>query len=112
MTKELMFHTADVVIWDKKNKEERKSIEVFVPNDFGLNTAERHKVNKYQDLKNDMRQTLELENIDIIPGIVGATWLIKTNLKNYLNDIPGSPSVKKKSKCVPTLEQYQLSKGH
>jgi len=42
---------------DKKNKE-AKIIEVSVPNDFGLNRAERHKVNNYQDLKNDLRQTL------------------------------------------------------
>ena len=80
----------DSVIWDKKIKE-ANIIEVSVPNDFGLNRAERHKVNKYQDPKNDFRQTLELENIDIIPVIVGATGLIKTNLKNYLKDIPGSP---------------------
>ena len=42
----------------------------YVPNDFGLNRAERHKVNKYQDPKNDLRQTLELENIDIIPVLL------------------------------------------
>ena len=50
------------------------------------------KVNKYQDLKNDLRQTWELENIEIVPVIVGATGLIKNNLKSYLTSIPGSPS--------------------
>ena len=59
----------DSVIWDKKIKE-ANIIEVSVPNDFGLNSAERHKVNKYQDPKNDLRQTLELENIDIIPVLL------------------------------------------
>ena len=63
-----------------------------VPNDFGINRAEREKVNKYQDLKNDLRQTWELENIEIIPVIVGATGLMKTNLKSNLKSIPGSPS--------------------
>jgi len=87
--------------WDKKNKE-AKIIEVSVPNDFGLNRAERHKVNKYQDLKNDLRQTLKLETIDIIPVIVGATGLIKTNLKSYLRDIPGSPSVEDIQMCAIT----------
>ena len=81
----------DIVIWDKKKKE-AKIIEVSVPNDFGINRAEREKVNKYQDLKNDLRQTWELENIEIIPVIVGATGLMKTNLKSYLKSIPGSPS--------------------
>ena len=81
----------DIVIWDKKKKE-AKIIEVSVPNDFGINRAEREKVNKYQDLKNDLRQTWELENIEIIPVIVGATGLMKTNLKSNLKSIPGSPS--------------------
>ena len=91
----------DIVIWDKRNKE-AKIIEVSVPNDFGLNRAERHKVNKYQDLKNDLRQTLQLETIDIIPVIVGATGLIKTNLKTYLKDIPGSPSAEEIQMCAIT----------
>ena len=81
----------DIVVWDRKKKE-AKIIEVSVPNDFGINRAKRVKVNKYQDLKNDLRQTWELENIEIVPVIVGATGLIKNNLKSYLTSIPGSPS--------------------
>ena len=81
----------DIVIWDKKNRE-AKIIEVSVPNDFGINRAEREKIHKYQDLKNDLIQTWELENIEIIPVIVGATGLLKTNIKSYLQSIPGSPS--------------------
>ena len=41
-------------------------------------------------------------NIDIIPVIGGATGLIKTNLKNYLKDIPGSPSVEEIQMCAIT----------
>ena len=81
----------DIVVWDK-SKKEALVIEVSVPNDFGLNRAEREKMNKYQDLKNDLRQTWELENVEIIPVIVGATGLMKTNLKNYLKSVPGNPS--------------------
>ena len=63
-----------------------------VPNDYGLNRVEREKMNKYQDLKNDLKQTWELEKVEIIPVIVGATGLMKTNLKSYLKSIPGNPS--------------------
>ena len=49
-------------------------------------------MNKYQDLKNDLKQTWELEKVEIIPVIVGATGLMKTNLKSYLKSIPGNPS--------------------
>jgi len=64
--------------------------EVSVPNDFGLNRAEREKVTKYQDLKNDLRDTWNLNTIEIIPVIVGATGVMKTNLKRYLQQIPGN----------------------
>ena len=81
----------DIVVWDKKKKE-AWVIEVSVPNDYGLNRVEREKMNKYQDLKNDLKQTWELEKVEIIPVIVGATGLMKTNLKSYLKSIPGNPS--------------------
>ena len=91
----------DIVVWDK-TKKEAKIIEVSVPNDFGLNRAEREKVNKYQDLKNDLRQTWELEQIDIIPVIVGATGVVKDTLKSYLEAIPGKPSIEEVQLCAVT----------
>ena len=82
----------DIVIWDKERKT-AKIIDVTVPNDFGLNRAERGKITKYQDLKNDLRRTWSLKDIDIIPVVVGATGLVTKNLKNYLEAIPGRPSI-------------------
>ena len=81
----------DIVIWDKTNKS-AKIIEVSVPNDFGLNRAEREKVTKYQDLKHDLKDTWELKDIEIIPVIIGATGVMKKNLEDYLEAIPGNPS--------------------
>ena len=63
------------------------------PNYSCLNRAESEKVNKYQDLKNDLRQTWELEQINTILIIVCVTGLIMINLKSYSKDIPGSSSV-------------------
>lgn len=80
----------DIVVWDKIQKN-AKIIEVSVPNDYGINRAEREKMHKYQDLKNDLRTTWDLDSIDIIPVIVGATGLLKTNMKDYLKSIPGEP---------------------
>ena len=70
-----------------------KVIEVTVPNDYGLNTAERKKITKYQDLKNDLRTTWELDDIEILPLVIGVTGLIKDNFTETLKKIPGSPSV-------------------
>ena len=81
----------DIVIKDDKNRS-ALIIDVSVPNDFGINRAEREKVTKYQDLKNALREEWELDNIQIIPIIIGATGLIKDNLQQYLDAIPGKPS--------------------
>ena len=81
----------DIVIWNKREKT-AKIVEVTVPNDFGLNRAERVKITKYQDLKNALRTTWSLKEIDIIPVVVGATGLMKKNLTKYLESVPGSPS--------------------
>ena len=81
----------DIVIWNKKEKT-ALIIDVAVPNDYGLNRAEREKITKYQDLKNDLKQTWSLKEISIIPVVVGATGLVKKTLKTYLNTIPGKPS--------------------
>ena len=82
----------DIVVWDKVKKV-AKVIEVTCPSDYGLNTAERKKISKYQDLKNDLRTTWELDDIEILPVVVGATGLIKDNFAEILKKIPGSPNV-------------------
>ena len=64
-------------------------IDVCVPNDYGMGRQEREKVVKYQDLKNDMADTYNLQPVDIIPVVIGATGLMKTNLQKYLQLIPG-----------------------
>ena len=76
-----------------KEKKTAKVIEVTVPNDYGLNVAERKKVTKYQDLKNDLRNTWELDEIEILPVVIGVTGLIKDNFTEILRKIPGSPNV-------------------
>ena len=81
----------DIVIWDKKERV-ATLIEVSVPNDSGLNRAEREKRTKYQGLMYDMKRNWNLQEIHIIPVIIGAKGLIKKNFKEYLSNIPGNPS--------------------
>ena len=80
----------DIVFWDRKARS-ALIIDVSVPNDFGINRAEREKVTKYQDLKNALKDEWELKEIAVIPVIVGATGIMKDNLQCYLDNIPGKP---------------------
>ena len=50
-------------------------------------------------------------NIDIIPMIVGATGLIRTNLKSFLKDIPGSPSVERGPNVCHNQNSVHHKKG-
>ena len=62
-----------------------------MPNDYGINRAEREKISKYQDLKHALKEEWELEEIEVIPVIIGTTGLMKDNLQKYLDTIPGKP---------------------
>ena len=44
-------------------------------------------------MKNDLRQTWELDDIEIVPIIIGATGLLKDNFKDLLIKVPGSPNL-------------------
>ena len=81
----------DIVVWDHKART-ALIIDVSVPNDFGINRAEREKVTKYQDLKNALKEEWELNEILVVPVIVGATGIMKDNLQRYLDNIPGKPN--------------------
>ena len=81
----------DIVVWDRQART-ALIIDVSVPNDFGINRAEREKVTKYQDLKNALREAWDLVDIQVIPVIVGATGIMKDNLQDYLDTIPGKPN--------------------
>ena len=81
----------DIVIWNKE-EQTAKIIEVTVPTDFGISAAETRKISKYQDLRSDLKKTWKLKDAEIIPVVIGATGLMKNNLKNYLRSIPGCPT--------------------
>ena len=78
----------DIVVWDRKARS-ALIIDVSVPKDFGINRAERDKVTKYQGLKNALKDEWKLNEISVIPVIVGATGIMKDNLESYLDNIPG-----------------------
>ena len=71
-------------------------IDISVPIFYGINRAEREKITKYQDLKHALKEEWQLEEIEVIPIIIGATGLMKDNLQKYLDTIPGKP---KKYEC-------------
>ena len=78
----------DIVVIDKKTNK-ALIIDVSVPNDFGISRQEREKIVKYQDLKNDMKDTFNLGEVEVVPIILGATAVVKKNIHKYAAMIPG-----------------------
>ena len=82
----------DIVLFDKRlNK--AFIVDVCVPNDFGIGRQEREKVVKYQDLKNDIKDTHQLDEAEVIPVVIGATGIVKKNLHQYIASLPADVTI-------------------
>ena len=77
----------DIVI---HNKLERKAlvIEVGVPGDTRVTAYEREKIIKYQALKHEIRRMWEVDSVEVIPIVLGATGTVKRSVVPYLEKIP------------------------
>ena len=89
----------DLVVWDRKEKS-AKIIEVSVPGDLALCYTERKKRTKYIPLMEDLKRSWKLRKAEIIPVIVGATGLLKTNISDIAANIPGKPAVLEMQICA------------
>ena len=75
--------TPDTVVM-KKMSGKVYIIDVCVPNDYGMGTQKREQVVKYQYLKNHIADTYNLQPVEIIPVVIRATVLMRTNLKKKI----------------------------
>ena len=77
----------DIVI---HNKQENSCIiiEVGVPSDGGVSAYESEKEQKYERLKYELRRIWNIDRIEIVPVIVGATGIIKKSLTIHLEKLP------------------------
>ena len=66
----------DIVVKDKR-EQRCYIIEVGVPNDNNLVAYEREKEIKYQRLKNEIRRMWDMNDIVVIPIVVGTLGVIR-----------------------------------
>ena len=80
----------DIVVWNRKEKR-ATIVEVSVPNDLGLNLSERKKRKKYIPLAEDLKRSWKLNTTpDIVPVIIGSLGLMKKNIGEIMDQIPGT----------------------
>ena len=63
-------------------------IEVGVPWDTGISAYEREKELKYQTLKYEIRRMWNVQDVIVIPVVIGATGVIKKSLNDNLQKLP------------------------
>ena len=76
----------DIVLVEKK-KNVVSLIDVAVPWDSRVATKEQEKINKYQDLKIELKRIWHKEKVEVIPIVIGALGAIPKNLKRNLESI-------------------------
>lgn len=99
----------DITIKDHINKS-CLLIELMFPMDKNLSSGEFRKVAKYKDLEIEIERMWHLKPT-LIPIVVGALGTIKKGTNEYLNKIPGKPSLTEIQKIVLTSTAHILRKA-
>ncbi|XP_063601678.1 uncharacterized protein LOC134777753 [Penaeus indicus] len=88
----------DIVIKDKKNNL-CFLIDMIVPSDRNVSAKTFEKLAKYKDLEIEIEKMWHFKS-RTIPEVIGALGLIKKGAKEYLEMIPGNPSLQEIQKIV------------
>ena len=73
-----------LVVIDKKEQKEI-IIDISVPAD--VRVEEKEKVEKYQDLKREIRRLWKLRNVEIVPVVIGALGSVSTEIDRWMGKL-------------------------
>ena len=70
-------------------KKEQKGIiiAIAVPADVGVEEKEKEKVEKYQDLKREIRRLWKLRNVEIVPVVIGALGNVSVEFDRWMGKL-------------------------
>lgn len=80
----------DITYIDKVNKH-GYIIDIAVPAPANIQLKQREKITKYMPLANEIKELWRLEQVEIVPIIIGATGEIPTELHQYLQKLKLPP---------------------
>ena len=76
----------DIVIVKKKEKK-CVLIDISIPGDIRISEKEQEKINKYDELRVEVKKLWEMKDVRVIPIVVGALGSISKNLQEYVNKL-------------------------
>ena len=71
------------------NKNERScaTIDIAISGDIRISRKEKEKIERYQELKKEIKRIWNIRTIKVIPVIVGAIGCTLKKLKNYIEEM-------------------------
>ena len=76
----------DIVVVLKKEKE-CKIIDIAVPGDCRIGIKETEKVEKYEELKREIRKIWAMKKVEVIPIVVGALGAVSNKLDKWIEKL-------------------------
>ena len=66
---------------------EKSCVIIDIAGDIRLSEKEKEKIEKYQELKREIKRMWNIRNIKVIPVVVGALGSTLKKLKNYIEEL-------------------------
>ena len=76
----------DIVVVDKKKKEV-KLIDIAIPGDSRVKDKEQEKIEKYEQLKEEIARLWNMKKVTVIPVVIGALGCISNCFESYMEKI-------------------------
>ena len=84
-------------------------IDVAAPANKNISLKEFQKLSKYKDLETEVTKMWKLKT-KTIPVVISALGMIKKGTQNFMDQIPGKPSLQEMQKIVLTSTAHILRK--
>ena len=76
----------DIIVFEKE-KRTCKIVDVACPFDTRVAEKEREKVDKYQELKYELKRIWSCSEVTVLPAVIGALGTISKNFRQWINKI-------------------------
>ena len=93
----------DLIVIDKK-EQKWMIIDIAVPADVRVEEKEKEKVERYQDLKREIRRLWKLRNVEIVPVVIGAPGSVSTEFDRWMGKLGITCNVGVMQKRLPCWE--------
>ena len=105
--KEIRANRPDIIFVDKR-EQTVLFIDVTIPNDHNIIEKGLEKIEKYTDLRIEIKELWNMQRVDIVPIVIGCTGVVDNSFVRYLGKIPAEINVFELQKIVLLNNTYYI----